>query len=104
MLSTAVHRMSPPAARAAAPTRPIQHCLSQPPSPAAAPHPQVRRLSRLYESAPAYVTDQPPFLNAAALVDTSLPPLALLRRLKEVEVRLCSACRGCRVSGERAHR
>ena len=48
----------------------------------------MRQLSRLYESAPAYVTDQPPFLNAAALVDTALPPLDLLRRLKDVEVRL----------------
>ena len=47
---------------------------------------QVRQLSRLYESAPAYVTDQPPFLNAAALVESSLPPLELLRQLKEVEV------------------
>lgn len=50
---------------------------------------QVRQLSRLYESAPAYVTDQPPFLNAAALVDTALPPLDLLRRLKDIEVRPC---------------
>ncbi|KAL4420775.1 hypothetical protein ABPG75_010431 [Micractinium tetrahymenae] len=49
---------------------------------------QVRQLSRLYESAPAYVTDQPPFLNAAALVGTSLPPLELLRRLKDIEARL----------------
>ena len=47
---------------------------------------QVHQLSRLYESAPAYVTDQPPFLNAAALVESSLPPLELLRQLKEVEV------------------
>jgi 2-amino-4-hydroxy-6-hydroxymethyldihydropteridine diphosphokinase len=47
----------------------------------------VRQLSRLYESAPAYVTDQPPFLNAAALVETALPPLELLRRLKGIEVR-----------------
>ncbi|KAL4451314.1 hypothetical protein ABPG77_009386 [Micractinium sp. CCAP 211/92] len=48
----------------------------------------VRQLSRLYESAPAYVTDQPPFLNAAALVDTALPPLDLLRRLKDIEAQL----------------
>lgn len=47
---------------------------------------QVCRLSRLYESAPAYVTDQPPFLNAAAMVETVLPPLELLRRLKAIEV------------------
>ena len=49
---------------------------------------QVHQLSRLYESAPAYVTDQPPFLNAAALVETCLPPLDLLRRLKDIEVGL----------------
>lgn len=55
--------------------------LSAPP-----PRPQVRQLSRLYESAPAYVTDQPPFLNAAALVETALPPLELLRSLKDIEV------------------
>lgn len=54
----------------------LPHCL-----------PQVCQLSRLYESAPAYVTDQPPFLNAAALVVTALPPLELLRRLKGIEVR-----------------
>ncbi len=69
---------------------PVAHRM--PPSsdhlPPPPPAPQVRQLSRLYESAPAYVTDQPPFLNAAALVDTSLPPLDLLRRLKDVEVRL----------------
>lgn len=48
---------------------------------------QVSQLSRLYESAPAYVTDQPTFLNAAALVDTPLRPLELLSALKHVEVR-----------------
>ena len=47
---------------------------------------QVRQLSRLYASAPAYVTDQPPFLNAAALVDTALQPLDLLRSLTQIEV------------------
>lgn len=62
-------------------TSPPRHCRCHP-----HPSPQVRQLSRLYESAPAYVTDQPPFLNAAALVDTALPPLDLLRRLKDVEV------------------
>jgi 2-amino-4-hydroxy-6-hydroxymethyldihydropteridine diphosphokinase / dihydropteroate synthase len=46
------------------------------------------RLSRLYESAPAYVTDQPPFLNAAALITTQQQPLQLLRSLKQVEVQL----------------
>ncbi|GAB4820142.1 hypothetical protein N2152v2_007188 [Parachlorella kessleri] len=49
---------------------------------------QVFQLSRLYESAPAYVTDQPAFLNAAALVDTQLRPLELLQALKQVEAQL----------------
>jgi hypothetical protein len=46
----------------------------------------VAQLSRLYESAAAYVTDQPAFLNAAALVETQLQPLELLGALKQVEV------------------
>jgi hypothetical protein len=48
---------------------------------------QLIRLSRLYESAAAYVTDQPAFLNAAALVETPLGPRALLTALKAIEVR-----------------
>lgn len=35
-----------------------------------------------------YVTNQPPFLNAALQIETSLPPLQLLRSLKEIEVSL----------------
>ena len=47
----------------------------------------VTKLSRLYETAPAYVTDQPAFLNAAALVTTpeDLDPLELLQRVKLIE-------------------
>ena len=48
--------------------------------------------SALYETAPAYVTDQPSFLNAAAVVRVRDPknpmakdPVALLDRLKSVE-------------------
>ena len=48
---------------------------------------QVTHRSRLYESAPAYVTDQPRFLNGAVVAITRLPPLALLDQLKGVEVR-----------------
>ena len=48
---------------------------------------QVLRQSRLYESAPAYVTDQPVFLNAALAVRTALSPRQLLTALKDVEVR-----------------
>lgn len=47
---------------------------------------QVLRQSRLYESAPAYVTDQPRFVNGALAALTSLSPLELLDALKSVEV------------------
>lgn len=39
----------------------------------------VLRHSALYETAAAYVTDQPAFLNAAVLARTHLPPRELLR-------------------------
>jgi 2-amino-4-hydroxy-6-hydroxymethyldihydropteridine diphosphokinase / dihydropteroate synthase len=48
----------------------------------------ITALSRLYETAPAYVTDQPSFLNAAALIQTppSLQkPLDLLDSIKSIE-------------------
>ena len=51
----------------------------------ALPHVSVQATSRLYESSPMYVTDQPAFLNAAAEIRTTLPPLDLLRVLKDVE-------------------
>ena len=41
--------------------------------------------SSLYRTAPWGVTDQPPFVNAAALVDTVLQPHALLAALKRIE-------------------
>ena len=50
---------------------------------------QVTHRSRLYESAPAYITDQPRFLNGAVVVATRLPPLELLDQLKTVEARCC---------------
>lgn len=46
---------------------------------------RIECLSRLYESAPQLVTDQPAFLNAAALIRTTLDPKALLSLLKNVE-------------------
>ena len=49
---------------------------------------QVVRHSRMYESAAAYVTDQPPFLNAALAVQTDLSPMELLAALKRIEVHL----------------
>ena len=51
---------------------------------------QVLRHSRLYESAAAYVTDQPAFLNAAIAVHTNLAPKELLSALKSIEVRSAS--------------
>jgi 2-amino-4-hydroxy-6-hydroxymethyldihydropteridine diphosphokinase len=41
--------------------------------------------SSLYRSAPWGVAGQPPFVNAAALVDTALEPHALLGALKRIE-------------------
>lgn len=46
---------------------------------------KVDRVSSVYRTAPMYVEDQPPFLNAALLGETELGPRALLRRLKEIE-------------------
>lgn len=45
----------------------------------------VERTASLYESPPAYVTEQPPFLNTVCHVRTSLPPRELLASLKGVE-------------------
>ncbi|KIY49749.1 Dihydropteroate synthase, partial [Fistulina hepatica ATCC 64428] len=41
--------------------------------------------SFLYETAPMYVVDQPSFINGACIVETNLPPMDLLRLLKEIE-------------------
>jgi 2-amino-4-hydroxy-6-hydroxymethyldihydropteridine diphosphokinase len=52
--------------------------------------PQVRviRLSSIYRTKPWGDADQPPFLNAVALLRTSLDPARLLRVLKETEARI----------------
>lgn len=60
------------------------------------PETYLVRLSRLYESAPAYVTNQPAFLNAAALVETNLGPETLLANLKKIEVSLGRDLEGLR--------
>ncbi|EIE24668.1 putative dihydropterin pyrophosphokinase/dihydropteroate synthase [Coccomyxa subellipsoidea C-169] len=57
---------------------------------------EVVRHSRLYESAPAYVTDQPRFINAAVAVTTSLEPRQLLHALKKVEAELGREAGGLR--------
>jgi hypothetical protein len=49
---------------------------------------RVVRHSCLYHTAPAYVTDQPRFLNAAVLAHTRLPPASLLDSLKRIEQQL----------------
>ncbi|HEX3464184.1 MAG TPA: 2-amino-4-hydroxy-6-hydroxymethyldihydropteridine diphosphokinase, partial [Candidatus Elarobacter sp.] len=45
----------------------------------------VAARSPLYRTEPWGVTDQPPFVNAAASLDTTLPPRALLAELKRIE-------------------
>lgn len=46
---------------------------------------EVAAVSRVYETAPLYVTDQPAFLNMAVKVTTALDPDDLLARIKAVE-------------------
>lgn len=46
----------------------------------------VTAVSRLYETAPAYVLDQPPFLNGVIQAETGLSPADLLTALKQLEV------------------
>ncbi len=48
----------------------------------------VTAVSALYESAPMYVTDQPPFLNMALGARTRQSPMALLRQIKALETAL----------------
>jgi 2-amino-4-hydroxy-6-hydroxymethyldihydropteridine diphosphokinase len=45
----------------------------------------VTQVSRLYQSAPYGFADQPPFVNAAARISTTLPALDLLTKLQAVE-------------------
>ncbi len=45
----------------------------------------LTRISDVYETPPWGVTEQPAFLNAAALLETSLSPEALLDVCKEIE-------------------
>jgi 2-amino-4-hydroxy-6-hydroxymethyldihydropteridine diphosphokinase len=46
---------------------------------------RVVRRSSLYETAPQEVLDQPSFLNAVVEVETSLFPLQLLARIRQIE-------------------
>ncbi len=45
----------------------------------------VQAVSQLRETEPVGLVEQPPFLNGAVAVETSLPPRELLERLLEVE-------------------
>jgi 2-amino-4-hydroxy-6-hydroxymethyldihydropteridine diphosphokinase len=45
----------------------------------------VKAVSRFYDTEPVGYTEQPRFLNGAALVETVSPPLELLRWLLEIE-------------------
>ncbi|KAF3407759.1 Folic acid synthesis protein fol1 [Talaromyces pinophilus] len=46
---------------------------------------KVKRTSSLFETAPMYVLDQEPFLNAACEVETTLGPIELLDALQAIE-------------------
>ncbi|MFA5041437.1 MAG: 2-amino-4-hydroxy-6-hydroxymethyldihydropteridine diphosphokinase, partial [Bdellovibrionales bacterium] len=46
---------------------------------------KVVAASNVYETAPAYIVDQPVFLNAAVIGTTHLEPLPLLWALKNIE-------------------
>ncbi len=48
----------------------------------------VERLSSVYEAEPAYVTDQPRFLNMVLQGSTALPPTELLAFLQRIEQRM----------------
>jgi len=47
-----------------------------------------RQSSRVYETAPWGYTDQPAFLNMAVKCETDLDAASLLKRLKQIEVRV----------------
>ena len=48
----------------------------------------IRAMSPVYETAPRYVEDQPPFLNMAVAGDTALDPQQLLEQLKRFEIEI----------------
>lgn len=48
----------------------------------------IRRISRIYETAPLYVKEQPSFLNIILELETSLAPIELLRTAKRIESQL----------------
>ena len=51
------------------------------------PESRVERCSSLYRTAPVGILSQPDFVNAVALLETTLPPEALLDALLDIEAR-----------------
>jgi len=49
---------------------------------------QIEAESNVYESAPMYITQQPPFLNMVVRIETPLVPLELLHSIKAIEVQM----------------
>lgn len=49
---------------------------------------ELQAVSSLYETEPWGLREQPPFINAAAKAQASLPPLALLAACQEIELDL----------------
>ncbi len=49
------------------------------------PYVALDKVSPIYETQPAYVSDQPAFLNAVLMGSTALEPLPLLYTVKEIE-------------------
>jgi 2-amino-4-hydroxy-6-hydroxymethyldihydropteridine diphosphokinase len=49
------------------------------------PHIIIKKYSSVYETEPVGKKDQPQFLNMVSELESTLPPLDLLRRLKEIE-------------------
>lgn len=54
---------------------------------AALPQSRLLARSRLYRTPPWGITEQPDFINAAARLETSLPPRALFDALRTIETR-----------------
>ena len=48
----------------------------------------INKVSKLYKSLPFGYSEQPPFINAAVLIKTNLPPNELLSQLQRVEIEL----------------
>jgi len=48
----------------------------------------INKVSKLYKSLPFGYSEQPPFINAAVLIKTNLPPKELLSKLQRVEIEL----------------